>query len=241
MVIDHTAGLLSAGRAVRAIAALAEAAGAEVREGTSVQRIVPVGGGLPVEAHGCEPVSARTVVHAAGAGTSGSPPTWQRKCARRVSRCSTSGWVPAPRQSRASRSSSTSARAGTSTSPRTTSSPWVMMTPARRASATTRESANPASVDEVAWREAEAFAAGVVPALTDLRRLRGIACLYTSSPSGRYLVYRRGAEVVVSACSGHGFKNGPSIGLLAARLALGTDAGPWAECFGVAEHWGSSS
>jgi sarcosine oxidase len=55
------------------------------------------------------------------------------------------------------------------------------------------------------------------------RRLRSRACLYTMAPGGRFLIGRdpdRDRVIVVSACSGHGFKHSPAIGEAVARLAL---------------------
>lgn len=49
-------------------------------------------------------------------------------------------------------------------------------------------------------------------------------CFYTSTRNGRYLIDRRGNAVVVSACSGTGFKHGPISGLVASELAMGRDA-----------------
>ena len=44
-------------------------------------------------------------------------------------------------------------------------------------------------------------------------------CLYTTTPTQDFLVERHGPVVVVSACSGHGFKFVPLIGRMAADLA----------------------
>jgi sarcosine oxidase len=46
-------------------------------------------------------------------------------------------------------------------------------------------------------------------------------CLYTSTANEDFLLDRVGDVVIVSACSGHGFKFAPEIGRLAADLALG--------------------
>jgi sarcosine oxidase len=44
-------------------------------------------------------------------------------------------------------------------------------------------------------------------------------CLYTNTPDERFVLERAGPLVVVSACSGHGFKFAPEIGRRAADLA----------------------
>jgi len=46
-------------------------------------------------------------------------------------------------------------------------------------------------------------------------------CLYTNTPNEDFLLDRVGDIVIVSPCSGHGFKFAPEIGRLAADLALG--------------------
>lgn len=48
-------------------------------------------------------------------------------------------------------------------------------------------------------------------------------CLYTNAPSDEFILERQGDIVVVSACSGHGFKFAPRIGRAAADLAQGVD------------------
>jgi sarcosine oxidase len=48
-----------------------------------------------------------------------------------------------------------------------------------------------------------------------------VTCLYTSTPSEDFILDRRGAIVVVSACSGHGAKFAPLTGEIAADLAEG--------------------
>jgi len=59
-------------------------------------------------------------------------------------------------------------------------------------------------------------------------------CLYTSTPNGDFLLDRVDDVVIVSPCSGHGFKFAPEIGRLAADLALG--AAPEHERFTLAAH-----
>jgi sarcosine oxidase len=59
-------------------------------------------------------------------------------------------------------------------------------------------------------------------------------CLYTNTPNEDFLLDRVGDVVVVSPCSGHGFKFAPEIGRLAADLALG--AAPEHERFTIAAH-----
>lgn len=58
--------------------------------------------------------------------------------------------------------------------------------------------------------------------------VRAITCLYTNTPDERFVVDTMPGMpdvVVVSACSGHGFKFAPAVGDAAARLALSGSAG----------------
>ena len=55
------------------------------------------------------------------------------------------------------------------------------------------------------------------------RAVRSSACLYTMAPGGRFLIGRhpeRDRLIIVSACSGHGFKHSPAIGEAVAELAI---------------------
>jgi sarcosine oxidase len=50
-------------------------------------------------------------------------------------------------------------------------------------------------------------------------------CLYTNTPDNDYVLDRIGSVVVGSACSGHGFKASPVIGAILADLATGSESG----------------
>jgi sarcosine oxidase len=59
------------------------------------------------------------------------------------------------------------------------------------------------------------------------RWLRSTACVYTSAPQSRFIIGPDPARenvIVVSACSGHGFKHSPAIGEAVAAWALGNTA-----------------
>ena len=45
-------------------------------------------------------------------------------------------------------------------------------------------------------------------------------CLYTTTADTRFVLERHGPIVVCSACSGHGFKFAPAVGVRAAALAV---------------------
>ncbi|MEM7127676.1 MAG: FAD-dependent oxidoreductase [Chloroflexota bacterium] len=77
--------------------------------------------------------------------------------------------------------------------------------------------------DEWFINDARGWLARFVPKLLDAKIVEQKACLYTNTKTSRYLIYRHGNSVVASACSGHGFKNGPMSGLIAADLASGIE------------------
>ena len=59
------------------------------------------------------------------------------------------------------------------------------------------------------------------PALRDAAITKSSVCLFTNTPSGHFLMDQiQPGVIVVSACSGHGFKFAPVLGDIAADLAL---------------------
>jgi sarcosine oxidase len=61
-----------------------------------------------------------------------------------------------------------------------------------------------------------------------------MACVYTTAPDNDFTMARVGEErriVVVSACSGHGFKHSAAIGELLARHLLDPVAAPLPQAF----------
>ncbi len=77
--------------------------------------------------------------------------------------------------------------------------------------------------------DAMAFLQAHVPGLLDSTEVDRKVCHYTNTVSEQYLVYRKGNTVVLSACSGHGFKNAPMTALAAATLA-DPESGPLRYC-----------
>ncbi len=84
---------------------------------------------------------------------------------------------------------------------------------------------------EIAVQEAEALfrdhLQGRLPGLSP-RALRDAACIYTNTPDGDFLVARAPENdrvLLVSACSGHGFKHSAGLGEAVART-LAADAAP---------------
>ena len=86
---------------------------------------------------------------------------------------------------------------------------------------------DPTRVDE-AVRYAEQWLPGVEPV-----PMFGVTCLYTTTPTEDFVVDRRGPFIIGSACSGHGFKFTPVIGLLLADLAMDVRTVPRIARFGL--------
>jgi sarcosine oxidase len=58
--------------------------------------------------------------------------------------------------------------------------------------------------------------------IDDYRVARVVTCAYTFTPDEKFLSYRQGKALVVSACSGHGYKFGAAVGR---RVATGVETG----------------
>jgi sarcosine oxidase len=81
---------------------------------------------------------------------------------------------------------------------------------------------SPAEADFVWRRHIEGRVKGLKP-----NGVRAAACLYTMAPDSRFVIGRdpdHERVIVVSACSGHGFKHSPAIGEAVAGLALDGEA-----------------
>lgn len=82
--------------------------------------------------------------------------------------------------------------------------------------------------------EARAFLRTFVPGLAEAAEVSSLTCRYTNTANDNYLIYKLANAVVLSACSGHGFKNAPTTSLIAAGLADGrTDAHHLSAKFGL--------
>ena len=81
--------------------------------------------------------------------------------------------------------------------------------------------AQPSRSGAGAWFDAEAraFLRDYVPGVAGSEEVASTTCRYTNTVSDDYLIYRTGNTVVISACSGHGFKNAPVTALMATALA----------------------
>ena len=93
--------------------------------------------------------------------------------------------------------------------------------------------------DRDAWvHEADALieaARGRVAGVERMTRLEAKTCFYTVGEGERFIVHDDGAALVVSACSGHGFKFGPVVGEAVARVAKGEADAAW-----LARHLGGA-
>lgn len=74
--------------------------------------------------------------------------------------------------------------------------------------------------------EARDFLRDYVPGLAAAEEVGSTTCRYTNTVSDDYLIYRTGNTVVISACSGHGFKNAPVTALMATALATAQPPAP---------------
>ena len=81
---------------------------------------------------------------------------------------------------------------------------------------------------EQSVRYAERWLPGVEPV-----PVFGVTCLYTTTPTEDFVVDRRGPFIIGSACSGHGFKFTPAIGMLLADLTTDDTTVPRIARFGL--------
>ena len=77
--------------------------------------------------------------------------------------------------------------------------------------------------DKAAREQARRFVMAKVPGLQP-EPSKELTCLYTSTANEDFILDRRGALVIVSACSGHGAKFAPLTGRVAADLVAGRPA-----------------
>ena len=222
-LIDRSAGLIRAATAVVEISRLAQAAGAEIVEQAPVAGLVSSDGAVHGVVVGDRPVLAPRIVLAAGAWNLDLWPSLRAHVV--VTRQQIVHLGPADQRHQLP---------NMPTVVDLDRRRYVYRTPDGGALAIADDDAQggsrlvgageiPDGVDGEFWDEAERFAGSVVTGAPPLERQAGKSCRYTSVPNQRYVLLRERGAVVVSACSGHGFKNGPSIGLAAAHLAMGAD------------------
>lgn len=70
-------------------------------------------------------------------------------------------------------------------------------------------------------------ARGRVVGVDAMVRLQSKTCFYTVADGERFIAHEDGALLVVSACSGHGFKFGPAVGEAVARVMGGERDAAW--------------
>ena len=207
------AGVLAADRAWRVLAEMAIALRVELREGTRVHELRPLGDGVEATTDD-ETVRARVAVVTAGA--------WARPLLAaggidlpvRVSRQTVTyfGTGEGPPSPVAVEWGADSVLYALPSSP----------TEIKVGEHLIRDEADPDQVGapDQAWVAAlQDWVADRIPGAAPVA-IRAETCLYTSTQDERFILERHGPIVVGSACSGHGFKFAPLIGERLARLAL---------------------
>lgn len=94
-----------------------------------------------------------------------------------------------------------------------------------KAGAPTTPQGRDGQVDAAGLERVRAYVQRWLPGL-EPRVASATTCLYTSAPEDRWVAGRAGPLVVVSACSGQGFKHVPLVGEIAADLAQDRSEGP---------------
>ncbi len=220
-ILDHTAGFLRARTAVRAIGALAERAGATLWEHANVEEVVRDGEDVVrlVTSRGdVEP--RRAVVFAAGYMNSTLASELRRKT--RVTRQRLLFLAPRDPAAYAPNVFPVVVDVNVRRYVFPVHGPGITKICDDDNSCADRivEPGGPLDNDADGFRaDAMAFLRAHVPGLLDSTEVDHRVCHYTNTVSEQYLVYRRGNSVVLSACSGHGFKNAPMTALAAATLA----------------------
>ncbi|MDA8020111.1 MAG: FAD-dependent oxidoreductase [Thermoanaerobaculia bacterium] len=224
-ILDKTAGLIYAQRAVRTIARLAIERGAEIRPHVTVEDVARRGQDVEMLATSKGNIKPkRAVVFAAGHRNATLVPELRKKT--RVTRQRVLYLKPE--------------KAGLYDSehfPAVVSlNEWRYVLPIHGAGITKvadddkyhpdrmvdlGDSTEDVDVDPGFSEDARSFLRDFVPGLADAEEVDYRTCCYTNTREERYLIYKRGNAVVLSACSGHGFKNGPMTGMLGAALASG--------------------
>lgn len=228
-ILDKTAGFVHARKAVREIGALAAKAGAAIWEHTAVERCVRSGGNVErlITARG-DVVPRNAVIFAAGYMNSTFAPELASKT--RVTQQQLLYITPSDPE------------------PYTPSrfpivvniNQWRYVFPVhgpgvmkiadddkfRKDKIVAPDQRLQTGADDWFREEARAFLRDYVPALATAEEVGSTTCRYTNTVSDDYLVYRSGNTVVISACSGHGFKNAPVTALMATALATARPPAP---------------
>jgi sarcosine oxidase len=221
-------GVCRAGRAVEALAKVAQGLGAELREGEEVLRLAVVGdevevetssgtlrAGIAVVAAGAwagpvlgqagidlplSPVFAQVTYFGPADSTAELPPSFIEAGRESLGLGAGGYWIP-------NVDGLLQIRAGDG-------APGRPLDP--------REGPFPVDPEEEGW--VSDLVRRRLPAF-DPAPLSSEACIYTMTPDQDFVLDRAGPIVVGSACSGHGFKFGPLLGEILADLALGRDPG----------------
>jgi sarcosine oxidase len=222
ILFQPDAGVVSAERAVLAMARAARAAGAEIREETPAEAVLTEGDSVEVRTAG-GPVRAAVAVETAGAWMPGLLSSAGVGVPLEVTREQVTYFeqaAPSALPTLIDWAGSGDPGPACYAVPDPTS-PGVVKLGEHRAGPVVDPDARAFQPDPETTRRVEAWAAR---RFSGLRPTGSETCLYTTTPDEDFVLDRIGPVVVGSACSGHGFKFAPLIGECLAALALGEAA-----------------
>lgn len=215
VLLQEDAGICLAARTLAALARLCRTSGVDVREGTTVTSLRPVGDGVEVIADG-DSFRANVAVIAAGAWTRGLLPDLALPLVPTLEQVTYLeldddlafpafiDWTPD--------GVATPYAVPDPTTPRHVKVALHASGPAIDPDASSREP-DPVRLERALDHARSRYAPH--------RVLGTETCLYTMAPDEDFVLDRRGPIVVASPCSGHGFKFTPLLGDLIADLATG--------------------
>jgi sarcosine oxidase len=223
VLYEQAAGVLRPERCIAAMLQRATSLGATVRVDTAAERIEAIDGGVRVHISGAAPIEARRAVVSAGAWTASLLP--DLPVPLRVER-QVLAWFPVGHPAAFAPDAfpvfMRELRDGRMVYGLPSLDGATVKLAMHHEGETTDPDAVRRSVDDADLEPLRRFVRdrlrGVAP-----EPVRATTCLYTNTPDGHFLLDSlpgRPQAVVLSACSGHGFKFAPVMGDAAAALAL---------------------
>lgn len=237
-ILDQTAGFVHARKAVREIGALAVRAGATIWEHTTVERCVRSGADVErlVTSRG-DIVPGAAVIFAAGYMNSTLAPELASKT--RVTEQQVLFIKPADPEPYAPSRFPIVVNINQWRYVFPVHGPGIMKVAdddKLREGKVIAPAQPPSAEGEWFGLEARAFLRDYVPGVAAAEEVGSTTCRYTNTVSDDYLIYRQGNTVVISACSGHGFKNAPVTALMATTLAARSPVPGWTDAGFDYEH-----
>lgn len=220
-IFQADGGVLRAADTVLALAALARAAGATLREGTTVTEVAPAGDGVQIVTEEGERSVAPVAVIAAGPWAAGLLRGAGIDLALQPSQEQVSYFAldePAPLPTVIDWG------AEPRTPPYLVPDPWEpghFKVGLHRSGPSVDPDAPRLEVDDERLDRVRGYVAGHLAPHRDLARTD--TCRYTNTPDEDFVLDRVGPLVIASPCSGHGFKFVPLMGAAIADLATGTE------------------